>query len=39
MADMLKHITIELATIKGAEEFHNYLSYFVIDEANGDEYN
>lgn len=39
MADMLKHITEELETIEGAEEFYKYLVYFVIDEENGDEYN
>ncbi|MFK8037487.1 MAG: hypothetical protein AB8B74_04305 [Crocinitomicaceae bacterium] len=39
MADILKHITKELECIEGAKEFYKYLSYFVIDEENGDEYN
>lgn len=39
MAGMLKLITVELKTIKGAEEFYKYLEPFVYNEENGDTYN
>jgi hypothetical protein len=39
MADMLRLITDELKTIKGAEAFYTYLEPFVMREENGDEYN
>jgi hypothetical protein len=39
MAYMLELITEELKTIKGAEEFYEYLEKFVYREKNGDEYN
>ena len=39
MAYVLKLITDELQTIKGAEEFHQYLERFVFREENGDIYN
>lgn len=39
MAYILKLITDELKTIKGAEEFYKYLETFVYREENGDTYN
>ncbi|OAD43838.1 hypothetical protein [Polaribacter atrinae] len=39
MAYMLELITNELKHIAGAEDFYNYLEWFVIREEKGDEYN
>lgn len=39
MAYMLELITDELKNIAGAEDFYNYLEWFVIREEKGDEYN
>ncbi|MFP9098859.1 hypothetical protein ACLI09_07385 [Flavobacterium sp. RHBU_24] len=39
MAYMLRFITDELKTIKGAEAFYDYLEPFVFREEKGDEYN
>lgn len=39
MAYMLRFITDELKTIKGAETFYDYLEPFVFREERGDDYN
>ncbi|MEP1270350.1 MULTISPECIES: hypothetical protein [Flavobacteriaceae] len=39
MACILELITDELKNIAGAEDFYNYLEWFVIREDDGDEYN